>query len=143
MEATERAALERAREAAERERTVVVLNKCDLEPDEGWQPPHPSVLKVSALTGAGIDRLREALKERLIGAGPLEDPIITDARHARAIGHGLESLQGAAAALQAGLTEEIVLEDLRSARRALGEISGEFTGEDLYDRIFATFCIGK
>lgn len=143
MLASERAALARALREEERSRTVVVLNKCDLEPDEGWELPDPGVLKVSALTGEGIGRLRDALKERLIGSGPLEDPIITDARHARAIEEGLSSLERAAAALRSGMTEEIVLVDLRAAREALGAISGEFTGEDLYDRIFSTFCIGK
>jgi len=141
MEPSEREALDRA--ALERARTVVVMNKSDLEPPEGWHLPDPSVLKVSALTGAGMESLKGALRECLIGAGPLEDPIITDARQAGALASALKALEQAEAALQSGLTEEIVLEDLRRARKALGEISGEFTGEDLYDRIFSTFCIGK
>jgi tRNA modification GTPase len=41
------------------------------------------------------------------------------------------------------LSEELVLEDLRDAMHNLGSITGEFTTEDLYDRIFSTFCIGK
>jgi len=143
MAEEERTALKRALGEAERARTVVVMNKCDLEPLEGWERPDPAVLKVSALTGEGMSRLREALQERLVGTGPLEDPIITDARHAGALGRALEALEKAAAALQSGLTEEIILEDLRAARKELGEISGEFSGEDLYDRIFSTFCIGK
>jgi tRNA modification GTPase len=143
MQASERAALQRAREEGERERTVVVMNKCDLEPAEGWELPDADVLKVSALTGEGMGRLREALRDCLVGAGPLEDPIITDARHARALRLASEALGAAAAALESGLTEEIVLEDLREARNELAGITGEFTGEDLYDRIFSTFCIGK
>jgi tRNA modification GTPase len=141
MEPSERAALERA--VSERARTVVVMNKSDLEPPEGWQLPDPAILKVSALTGAGMESLKEALRECLIGAGPLEDPIITDARQAGALKSAFGALEQAEAALRSGLTEEIVLEDLRRARKALGEISGEFSGEDLYDRIFSTFCIGK
>jgi tRNA modification GTPase len=143
IEAAEREALRRSRGMAERERTVVVMNKCDLEPEEGWQRPHESVLKVSALTGMGMGRLRQALRERLLGAGPLEDPIITDARHARALERARAALERAEGALEAGLTEEIAAEEMGQARRELGVITGEFTGEELYDRIFSTFCIGK
>jgi tRNA modification GTPase len=78
-----------------------------------------------------------------VGTGTLEDPIITDARHARALEDARDSLTRAASALRSGMSEEWVLEDLREAMRRLGEITGEFTTEDLYDRIFSTFCIGK
>jgi tRNA modification GTPase len=143
MEVAEREALQRSRGQAERGRTVVVLNKCDLEPEEGWQPPHESVLKVSALTGRGIGKLRQALRDCLLGTGPLEDPIVTNARHAHALELSLAALERAAQALDVGLTEEIVAEEMRRARMELGAITGEFTGEELYDRIFSTFCIGK
>jgi tRNA modification GTPase len=143
IEAAERKALRRSLEQAERERTVVVMNKCDLEPEEGWRPPDESVLKVSALTGAGMGSLRRALRDRLLGTGPLEDPVITNARHARALEQALAALDRAESAMGAGLTEEIVAEEMRLARKELGEITGEFTGEELYDRIFSTFCIGK
>ena len=49
----------------------------------------------------------------------------------------------AAQAAAAGLSEELLLEDLRESMLHLGTITGEFTGDDLYDRIFSTFCIGK
>jgi tRNA modification GTPase len=143
VEAAEREALSRSLGEAERERTVVVMNKCDLEPEESWRLPHESVLKVSALTGVGMGKLRQALRDRLLGAGPLEDPIITNARHARALEQTLAALERAAQAMEAGLTEEIVAEEMRLARKELGAITGEFTGEELYDRIFSTFCIGK
>jgi tRNA modification GTPase len=143
IEAAEREALSRSLEEAERARTVVVMNKCDLEPDDGWPLPHESVLKVSALSGTGMGSLRRALRDRLLGAGPLEDPIITNARHARALELALAALERAEAAMEAGLTEEIVAEEMRRAREELGVITGEFTGEELYDRIFSTFCIGK
>lgn len=143
LEAAERKALRFSLGESERERTVVVMNKCDLEPEAGWQPPHESVLKVSARTGAGMGSLRRALRDRLLGAGPLEDPIITNARHAHALERTLAALERAAQAMEAGLTEEIVAEEMRQARNELGVITGEFTGEELYDRIFSTFCIGK
>jgi tRNA modification GTPase len=124
-------------------RTVAVVNKCDLELGRDERPSFPELLRVSALTGAGVDELRGALRRCLLGAEALEDPIITDARHAAALERALAALDGAAEALRSGLTEELVLEDLREAMRHLGEITGEYTTEDLYDRIFSTFCIGK
>jgi tRNA modification GTPase len=136
-------AVEQGLEETEAKRTVIVVNKLDLERKrEGSRNPH-QLMRVSALTGEGLDALRGALKERLVGAGPLEDPIITNARHAAALEGALAALDRAAQAHAAGVSEELVLEDLRQAMRRLGEICGEFTTEDLYDRIFSTFCIGK
>jgi tRNA modification GTPase len=133
------------------ERTVVVVNKADLEPPRGaagdsaaaGADPYAGLPRVSALTGHGVDELRRALRRCLVGTGPLEDPIVTNARHAAALERAREALARAAEAQAAGLSEELVLEDLRQAMRRLGEITGEFTNEELYDRIFSTFCIGK
>ena len=69
--------------------------------------------------------------------------LLTNVRHARALEVATTSLRKAAAALDEGLTEEWVLEDLQQARRDLAAISGEFDIDDLYDRVFTTFCIGK
>ena len=68
---------------------------------------------------------------------------LTDARHAGAVERALEALETAAAAADAGLSEELLLEDVRLARHQIGEITGELDNEALYDRIFSTFCIGK
>jgi len=135
--------LKRTRERTGSERTVVVVNKADLEPRSGGPDPYPGLPRVSALTGEGVDDLRQALRTCLIGTGPLEDPIITNARHAGALEQARGALVRAAEAQAAGLSEELVLEDLRQAMRCLADITGEFTTEDLYDRIFSTFCIGK
>jgi tRNA modification GTPase len=122
--------------------TVIAVNKCDLPPADA-SLPHPEALRVSATTGEGVERLRGSLRERLTGSGPLEDPIVTNARHGRALQAALAALDRAAEAGRRGVPEELVLEDLKTARRELGTISGEFDHEDLYDRIFSTFCIGK
>jgi len=125
------------------ERTVVVLNKVDLLPAAEPALPCSGALLVSARTGQGIDRLREGLKEKLLGAGPLEDPVLTDARHAQALTDASAALERALLALGRGFTEEVVLEELKDAMTQIGAITGVFTSEDLYDRIFSTFCIGK
>jgi tRNA modification GTPase len=124
-------------------RTVVVVNKCDLETAASRPLPISEALRVSARSGAGIETLRRVLTERLVGTGPLEDPILTNRRHAIALVQARDALQRAAVAVSDRLSEELVLEDLRQAMRCLGEITGEFTSDALYDKIFSTFCIGK
>jgi tRNA modification GTPase len=133
LELAERQAVAEARAS----RTLVVVNKADLAAGP------PGGLRVSALTGEGIDALREALVTVLLGAGPVEPPILTDVRHALAIEEALAHIERARAAASSGLPEDLVLEDLRAALREVGVITGEAGTEDLYDRIFRTFCIGK
>lgn len=138
-DADERAALGRAA-SDDPARTIVVANKVDLRPEAG---PIEGAIPVSALTGEGLVRLREAMRERLVGTERLEDPILTDARHAAALRGAADGMERALAAAAAGVPEDLILEDLREAMRALGEITGAFDDEALYDRIFSTFCIGK
>ena len=89
-------------------------------------------------------QLRTRLAELLHGGpGPVEDPIVTHARHADALRAAADALASAAKASHAGVPEDLVLEDLRTARDRLGAITGEFGADALYDRIFSTFCIGK
>jgi tRNA modification GTPase len=138
----ERGVLEEIADATEEGRTLVVINKIDLPRADGEARP-PGALEVSALTGEGLDVLRETMRKRLVGAGPLEDPVVTDARHAQALERARDALEQASRAADAGSSEELVLEDLRDAMHNLGAITGEMSPDELYDRIFSTFCIGK
>ncbi len=122
-------------------RAIIVANKIDLAPAECGESPWPGAIRVCALTGEGFDSLRGAIREALRGGGPQEDPVLTNARHAAALDETVGALARARDALPLG--EEVVLEDLRDALHALGEITGELATDDLYDRIFSTFCIGK
>jgi tRNA modification GTPase len=124
----------------DRSRSIVIANKVDLAASAAGLP-WPGAIPVSALTGEGIEGLREAIRRELYGGGPLEDPIVTNVRHAAALERTVQSLNRAVAALPLG--EEIALEDLRESLAAVGEITGEVANDDLYDRIFSTFCIGK
>ena len=140
----ERAALDRVASGPEHDRTIAVLNKSDLPSEIADRSrAEMPLIRVSALRGDGIEDLRRELREHLIGTGTLEAPVITNARHARSLEQAAAALRQAEGALDQGLSEEMVVEDLRLAMRHLGEITGEFTTEDLYDRIFSTFCIGK
>jgi tRNA modification GTPase len=126
------------------ELAVIVVNKCDLAVlPERLGVAGRAALAVSCLTGDGLAALLEALTERaqgLLGSGG--EPLLTRARHRVA-------LQGAAEALArfSGAPEHtelaLLAEDLRLATRALGRITGRVAIEDVLDRIFAEFCIGK
>jgi tRNA modification GTPase len=123
---------------------TVVRNKIDLTgeaaglAEEGGAP----VVRLSALTGEGLDALREHLK-RCAGYAPAgSDGLSARRRHLEALARGAAHLATAAehAELRAG---ELVAEELRGAHQALGEIVGATTSDALLGRIFAGMCIGK
>jgi tRNA modification GTPase len=128
-------------------RTLRVLNKSDLF--LGPLVPEPSArfetLAVSALTGAGIDELREALARRADGfqAAVGADSVAINARHAHALSQAKECLGAALLKLESAPESELLASDLRGALDALGEISGRVDNEQVLDRLFASFCIGK
>ncbi len=102
------------------------------------------VLGISALTGAGIDGLVQALTARVLELyGASEHPVITRARHREGLEACQVSLGRALAGLKGGLDHALVAEDLRLAMRALGRITGRVDVEDLLDVVFRDFCIGK
>jgi tRNA modification GTPase len=135
----DRALMSRVREQG---RWILVGNKCDLprraEPLEGVRP-------VSALTGEGIDQLREAIFEAVApaDAGEREAGFITSLRHERLLRESLEYLRKAGEAAAQGIPHEMLLLDLYSALRPMDAITGATTADDILNRIFSTFCIGK
>lgn len=124
-------------------RIATVHNKIDrvgLEPGVTEGPGHPEFF-VSAKTGAGLELLERVLKTSAGMDDAAEGSFSARRRH-------MEALERAAAALRAattgrGLGRELIAEELRLAQRCLGEITGEFSNEDLLGRIFSSFCIGK
>jgi tRNA modification GTPase len=119
-----------------------VFNKCDLAP--AAEVP-PGALRLSAHTGAGLGALRRALLEHAgWQALPEHDLAIARTRHVDALRRCRTHLLAARAhAAQADRALDLLAEELRLAHRALGEITGQFSTEDLLGEIFGRFCIGK
>ncbi|KJR42619.1 tRNA modification GTPase trmE [Candidatus Magnetoovum chiemensis] len=105
----------------------------------------PSIINVSTKTGIGIDALRECVVSQSIGkcSEPKECVIITNLRHKDAIERASAALEKAAELFIENLPFEIIAIELRNALNSLGEIVGASTTEDILDRIFSSFCIGK
>lgn len=122
--------------------TLHVLNKIDRAPPAPAGPVLPTVVEISVTTGQGLDSLTRTIGDRLrAGMGDLDAPMITRARHRAELQRARDAL---AAFLSGELTElELRAEDLRIAAHALGRITGRVDVEDILDRIFAGFCIGK
>ena len=124
---------------------TVVFNKIDLS---GASPAleqrvNFTQIRVSVSSGAGIDLLRAHLK-RTAGVTDGEGAVVSARRrHLDALARARRAVDAAAVALNGSGAPELVAEDLRLAQRALGEITGEFSSDDLLGAIFSSFCIGK
>ena len=103
------------------------------------------VVDVCALTGKGIESLKDAIKDQVwtgeINAEMLQ--VMINSRHQDALRRAREGAVRALEALKGDLTLELVALDLRIAVNAVGEIVGKTATEDLLDAIFSQFCIGK
>jgi tRNA modification GTPase len=132
-------------QAAQR-KAIVVENKADLASAEPRvQKVSSPVVRTSALTGDGVPALREEILRQIHGtrAPQTETAFLTNLRHQRLVEQSLQSLGAAADALDGRVPHEMVLLDLYGALRALDEITGATTTDDILNLIFGTFCIGK
>ena len=126
------------------ERVLHVFNKRDAVPTATTAAASQRGLAVSASTGAGLDALRHGLLARAGWQASPEGTFIARTRHVQALQRTQSHLSDAAAQLaSADPALDLLAEDLRLAQRALGEITGEFTADDLLGEIFSRFCIGK
>lgn len=121
--------------------TLVAANKSDL----AQRAEVPGALPVSALTGAGIEALRLAMVDAVAPQGRLEQDggFITSLRHEQLLRESEEALAQARRAANVGIPHEMLLLDLYAALRPIDAISGATTADDILNRIFSTFCIGK
>jgi tRNA modification GTPase len=124
-----------------RDRALLVANKCDLP----HPAPPPNAIAVSALTGEGVPALRDAILAAVAPAGAFEQEtgFITSLRHERLLRESAEYLDKARLAVESSIPHEMLLLDLYSALRPIDAITGATTADDILNRIFSTFCIGK
>ena len=132
---------------------LVVINKtdlpCRLNPSELRTPQQSdsnwALVSISAKTGAGLDELRDRIRTMILRADfeAGEAAVVTRLRHQEGLVKAIEALDGAVGSVEARLSGEFVAMDLRAAIDALGEITGAVSTDDILDRIFREFCIGK
>jgi tRNA modification GTPase len=122
-----------------------VINKIDLESARPARETRDGmeVIALSAKTGAGLDLLRVALKQHAGASDAEQGAFSARARHVLALQRAQAHMEAAEHVLRETRAGELAAEELRQAQRHLGEITGEFTSEDLLGAIFSTFCIGK
>lgn len=124
---------------------ILVRNKIDLS---GRQPgltktSHGTEIAISAREGTGLDSLRTHLKQVAGYQEKAEGIFLARRRHLDALANAREALTRAHNDLKTSNTSELAAEEMRLAQKALSEITGEFTSDDLLGRIFSSFCLGK
>ena len=132
------------------QKAIIAVNKNDLPQrialeELREQFPEVPFIPISALFGSGIDSLKEAIRNLILN-GKVDssaEVILSNLRHKLAVEEARESLSQALQGLGKGLSWEFITLDLRQALEALGDILGETAPEDVLDRIFEKFCIGK
>jgi tRNA modification GTPase len=119
-----------------------VWNKSDLADDQISSSPDVQIA-TSALTGAGIEELRKKIISLTAGGPQQESALLTNVRQQTAVNTALDSLAAAHQAAETNTPHEMLLLDLYSALRALDDLTGATTTDDILNLIFSTFCIGK
>ena len=136
--------LDAMRAALDAPHAIAVLNKTDLP--AALQPsdlPFEFVVPVCAKTGEGIDLLAQALDLTFPQGAPCDGSILTNERQADAVLRAGKALDAALESMRQGMTPDAVLVDVEAAMSALGEVTGRTMREDITNRIFERFCVGK
>ncbi|MGF1763334.1 tRNA uridine-5-carboxymethylaminomethyl(34) synthesis GTPase MnmE [Aliivibrio kagoshimensis] len=124
---------------------TVIRNKVD-QTEESLGICHvnsPTLIRLSAKTGQGVDALRTHLKECMGFSGGNEGGFMARRRHLEALEKAAEHLEIGQQQLEGYMAGEILAEELRISQQHLNEITGAFSSDDLLGRIFSSFCIGK
>lgn len=138
---------------SERDHHIILMNKCDVVDDELVRLLCESTrahtgcatLPISARTGFGLGDVQLAIRSHVSQPSlePHEGMAVTSLRHRTALERARISIREALTSTCDGIEPEFVAMDLRGAADALGEITGVITSDDILDRIFSEFCIGK
>ena len=115
-----------------------MLNKSDVAPVKAL-----GTLSISAKKGEGLEPLKQRFLDLVNATAAPGDIVVTNARHVDALTKARQALLDARAAIEQGISGELLAVDLRRAQHHLGEITGRITPDDLLGSIFGRFCIGK
>ena len=129
---------------SERENAIALINKSDLgsciEPSD---LPFMHIIRICAKTGEGLDQLADTVEVLFENNTPCDGSILTNARQYDACRRAYDAMQRSIKALQLGLTPDAVLTDVEEAMESMGEVTGAIVREDITNRIFERFCVGK
>ena len=120
------------------DQTIICMNKCDLP----RRCAYPGAIELSATTGKGVELLLREMEKR-VSAASLEEERMTEERHLNLARRALDALARAGDSIDAELPLDLAEIDLREALTALSEITGEDASEEVIDRVFKNFCVGK
>ena len=141
LDEEDREAIRTAREAP---RSIAVMNKTDLEQRVfRIQLPFETIFSVSAANGTGLLPLCRYIEELFASDEPCDGSILTNTRQAEAVFRARSAVLRALEAMDEGITPDAVLTEIEAAMAALGELTGRTVREDITQRIFERFCVGK
>lgn len=124
---------------------ILVRNKIDLTGSNPglYEADGEIEIRISTQTGEGIQALREYLKQCMGYEGEQEGDFVARRRHLDALERAKQQLEHGKKIFQTQAAGELLADDLRLSQKILGEITGEFSADDLLGKIFSSFCIGK
>ena len=127
---------------------LLVVNKSDLPErvDRSWlaeAAPDKAIVSISAKSGAGLEELKTALRELLLAAPAETEIVLTNLRHKAALERGIAGLAAAVTSVNHHAPAELVAMDLLDAKGGLEEVVGMVDNEEVLERIFSKFCLGK
>ena len=121
--------------------TIVLATKADRP--TFTLPDIPGVLALSSLTGEGLDALEREIARRFPEGGGDSGELLTSRRQAEAVQRASECLRAVFEGMERGMTPDATLSDVELALDALGEVTGRVVKDDVTNRIFERFCVGK
>ena len=135
---------------ADKSKSLILLNKIDLTPSVSQEDldrilDGMPLVKISALTGEGMDDLHKAIRDHVLAdrEDPVSSGLAPNLRHRRALTDASKYFTDAFHNINQELPLEVIALDLNSGLEALGDIIGETTNEDVIEKIFSDFCVGK
>ncbi len=132
------------RAAMDAPRAIAVLNKQDLPQQTAPSDlPFDWVIPMCAKTGEGLDQLEDVLDTLYADDTPCDGSILTNARQADAVRRAGKAMEQALSSMAQDMTPDAVLVDVEAVMEALGEITGQTMREEITNRIFERFCVGK